>query len=199
MIKISSPWALKFIKLLPSERSSRQDETAPSKSMFIHHQRRTISLPYHTQNLLSTCIFSHPAVVLCMPHCSLDLLSSSLLCLPSDHMRRLMILGPRLLLCSMHPELLKIYLEMSILKLMLEVSLMFPDEGSSPNSKNSAIIKILVESIKYRLMMNMSTIPQKVDSLLISFFRFVIFRKGELLNANNCVLKFDKPVSLQDQ
>ena len=199
MIKISSPWALIFTKLLPSERSSRQGETVPSKFMSIHHRRRTISLPYHTQNLISTCIFSHPAVVLCMPHYSLDLLSSSLLCLPSDRMRRLMTSGPHLLLCSMHPELSKIYLEMRILKLMLEVGLMFPEEGSSPNSKNSAIIKILIESIKDSLMMNMSTIPQKVDSLLISFFRFVIFRKGEILNANNSVLKFDKPVSLQDQ
>ena len=86
---------------------------------------------------------------------------------------------------------------MNLLKLMLKVGFILPRERSTPNSKNSTIIKILIQSIKDGFMMYMSTIPQKINSLSISIFRLIIFGEGKFLNIDNIILKFDEPIRLQ--
>jgi hypothetical protein len=66
---------------------------------------------------------------------------------------------------------------MPILKFVVKARLLLPGKWLTPNAKDPTIIQILVESIKHCLMMNVGTISQKIDSLFISFFSVIVFRK----------------------
>jgi hypothetical protein len=80
---------------------------------------------------------------------------------------------------------------------VVERRLLLPGKWLAPNAEHSAIVKILIKGVKNSFMMNVSTVPQKVNSLLVPFFSFVVFRKLQFLDADDFILKIYKPVRLK--
>jgi len=82
---------------------------------------------------------------------------------------------------------------------VVEESLLLPSERFTPYAEDTAVVKILIQSIKNSLMMDMGKISQEADPLFVSFFIIVVFRELQLLDTDNIVLKLDEPVRLENQ